>query len=79
MRSRHNRKDLTKTRKILMFIASRQVKTDLRSIGRYFGGRTHRTVIYAEQMLHQRYCKDEKFRNRIDKLESKLKPFQMLP
>jgi chromosomal replication initiator protein len=59
-------------RQVAMYIARRLTDMSLSEIGRFFGGRDHATVLYAERKIEGVLPKDEKLAEAVEELTSEL-------
>ena len=57
-------------RHIAMAIIADQLKWSSSKIGRYMGGRDHRTVFWGKKNVSNRYDTDEKYRERFARIVS---------
>ena len=64
---------VVQARQISMYLAKSHTKTSLKSIGAFFGGRDHSTVIYACQTVEDLIDTDKKFKAYVHDIQKKLK------
>lgn len=73
LKSKSRKRELVQARQISMYLAKNHTKASLKSIGQYFGGRDHSTVIYACQTVDDLMETDKKFRGYVGDIQKKLK------
>lgn len=73
LKSKSRKRELVQARQISMYLAKSHTKSSLKSIGQYFGGRDHSTVIYACQTVDDLIETDKKFRSYVSDIQKKLK------
>jgi chromosomal replication initiator protein len=56
-----------------MYLSKGMTKSSLKTIGAFFGGRDHSTVIYACQTVEDLIQTDKTFRAYVNDIEKKLK------
>lgn len=66
------RKEFVTPRQIAMFLARKEMNTSLPTIGEFFGGRDHTTVLHAVEKLEREIEKDSAFKQQLDLLVEKL-------
>ncbi|MCD6440799.1 MAG: chromosomal replication initiator protein DnaA [Candidatus Marinimicrobia bacterium] len=65
-------KEIAEARMIAMFLAREHTDLSLKTIGLYFGGRDHSTVVHACKSVEERVGVDERFANRIEVFKNKI-------
>lgn len=73
VKSKTRKREIVQARQISMYLAKSLTKTSLKSIGQFFGGRDHSTVIYACQTVEDLIDTDKKFKNYMQDIQKKLK------
>jgi len=73
VKSKTRKREIVQARQISMYLAKSHTKTSLKSIGQFFGGRDHSTVIYACQTVEDLIDTDKKFKNYVQDIQKKLK------
>ncbi|KAA8474651.1 chromosomal replication initiator protein DnaA [Arcticibacter tournemirensis] len=73
VKSKTRKREIVQARQISMYLAKSLTKTSLKSIGQFFGGRDHSTVIYACQTVEDLIDTDKKFKNYVQDIQKKLK------
>jgi chromosomal replication initiator protein len=73
LKSQTRKREIVQARQISMYLAKNHTKSSLKSIGMYFGGRDHSTVIYACQTVEDLIDTDKKFRAYVADIQKKLK------
>jgi chromosomal replication initiator protein len=73
VKSKTRKREIVQARQISMYLAKNHTKTSLKSIGAYFGGRDHSTVIYACQTVEDLIDTDKKFKAYVQDIQKKLK------
>ncbi len=73
VKSKTRKREIVQTRQISMYLAKMHTKTSLKSIGAFFGGRDHSTVIYACQTVDDLIDTDKKFKGYVADIQKKLK------
>ncbi|GAA4801475.1 chromosomal replication initiator protein DnaA [Olivibacter ginsenosidimutans] len=73
VKSKTRKREIVQARQISMYLAKNHTKTSLKSIGAYFGGRDHSTVIYACQTVEDLIDTDKKFKSYVQDIQKKLK------
>lgn len=73
VKSKTRKREIVQARQISMYLAKNHTKTSLKSIGSFFGGRDHSTVIYACQTVVDLIETDKKFRSYVQDIQKKLK------
>ncbi len=66
--------EVAEARMIAMYLAREHTNLSLKSIGLYFGGRDHSTVVHACKWVEGRLQEDAKFAERINALRRNLNP-----
>jgi len=73
VKSKTRKREIVQARQISMYLAKLHTKTSLKSIGAFFGGRDHSTVIYACQTVDDLIDTDKKFKGYVADIQKKLK------
>ena len=73
VKSKTRKREIVQARQISMYLAKSHTKTSLKSIGAFFGGRDHSTVIYACQTVEDLIETDKKFKAYVNDIQKKLK------
>ncbi len=73
VKSKTRKREIVQARQISMYLAKSHTKTSLKSIGAFFGGRDHSTVIYACQTVEDLIDTDKKFKAYVADIQKKLK------
>lgn len=73
VKSKTRKREIVQARQISMYLAKSHTKTSLKSIGVFFGGRDHSTVIYACQTVEDLIETDKKFKAYVSDIQKKLK------
>ena len=70
--SRRRTKEVTVPRQIAMYLIRELLDLPLSTVGDYFGGRDHSTVIHSVNKVEEEMAADDAFRHRVDKLRAEL-------
>ena len=73
VKSKTRKREIVQARQISMYLAKSHTKTSLKSIGEFFGGRDHSTVIYACQTVEDLIDTDKKFKAYVNDIQKKLR------
>ena len=73
VKSKTRKREIVQARQISMYLSKLHTKTSLKSIGAFFGGRDHSTVIYACQTVDDLIDTDKKFKGYVADIQKKLK------
>ncbi len=73
VKSKTRKREIVQARQISMYLSKAHTKTSLKSIGAFFGGRDHSTVIYACQTVEDLIDTDKKFKAYVQDIQKKLK------
>ena len=73
VKSKTRKREIVQARQISMYLAKNHTKTSLKSIGAFFGGRDHSTVIYACQTVVDLIETDKNFKAYVQDIQRKLK------
>ena len=73
VKSKTRKREIVQARQISMYLAKSYTKTSLKSIGAFFGGRDHSTVIYACQTVVDLIETDKKFKSYVQDIQKKIK------
>lgn len=66
------RKEYVKPRQIAMFLSRRELQSSFPTIGDFFGGRDHTTVMHAVEKIEQQILQQESFKQEVDLILDKL-------
>lgn len=72
LRDKTRKKEIVLTRQLAMYLTKRLTKQSLKSIGLYFGGRDHSTVIHACETIEQAYVTDKHIKDLCDTLRTQI-------
>jgi chromosomal replication initiator protein len=73
LKSKSRKKELVNARQIAMYFAKKYTNHSLKSIGYYFGGRDHSTVIHALQSVSNMLDTEPHFKLSFKDLQRKIK------
>lgn len=73
VKSPTRKREIVQARQISMYLAKSHTKSSLKTIGQFFGGRDHSTVIYACQTVEDLIDTDKKFKGYVADIQKKLK------
>ncbi|MOA07143.1 Chromosomal replication initiator protein DnaA [compost metagenome] len=73
VKSKTRKREIVQARQISMYLAKNHTKASLKTIGQFYGGRDHSTVIYACQTVEDLIDTDKKFKNWVQDIQKKLK------
>jgi len=73
VKSQTRKREIVQADQISMYLSKSHTKTSLKSIGAFFGGRDHSTVIYACQTVEDLIDTDKKFKGYVADIQKKLK------
>ncbi len=73
LKGKTRKKEIVIARQIAMYLAKEYTTHSLKSIGYYFGGRDHSTVIHAIQAVNDMIDTDSRVKNNIHDIKKKLK------
>lgn len=73
VKSATRKREIVQARQISMYLAKSHTKSSLKTIGQFFGGRDHSTVIYACQTVEDLIDTDKKFKGYVADIQKKLK------
>jgi len=73
VKSPTRKREVVQARQISMYLSKNLTKSSLKSIGAFYGGRDHSTVIYACQTVQDLIETDKKFRGYVTDIQKKLK------
>ncbi|MBD3409696.1 MAG: chromosomal replication initiator protein DnaA, partial [Ignavibacteriales bacterium] len=71
-RSKSRKKAIVEARRGAMYFARMFSNGSMKSIGKYFGGRDHSTVVHALKAVDAAVDNDERFRRTIDEIKKKI-------
>jgi chromosomal replication initiator protein len=73
VKSKTRKREIVQARQISMFFAKDLTKSSLKTIGMFFGGRDHSTVIHACQTVNDLMETDKQFKNDVVEIGKKIK------
>lgn len=73
LRSKSRKRELVSARQVAMYFSKKYTNHSLKSIGHYFGGRDHSTVIHALQVVNDMFDTEPRFRMLFKELQRKIK------
>jgi len=73
VKSSTRKREIVQARQISMYLSKSHTKSSLKTIGQFFGGRDHSTVIYACQTVEDLIDTDKKFKTYVADIQKKLK------
>ena len=73
MKAKTRKREVVQARQLSMFLAKHHTKNSLKSIGQFFGGRDHSTVIHSCQAIQNLMDTDKKFKKSVEDIEKKIK------
>jgi len=73
VKSQTRKREIVQARQISMYLSKSHTKSSLKTIGAFFGGRDHSTVIYACQTVEDLIDTDKKFKGYVHDIQKKLK------
>src|SRR3546814_6221013 len=71
VKSKTRKREIVQARQISMYLAKSHTKASLKSIGQFFGGRDHSTVIYACQTVDDLIDTDKKFKSWVQDIQKR--------
>lgn len=72
VKSLTRKREIVQARQISMFLTKNHTKSSFKTIGTFFGGRDHSTVIYGCQTVEDLMATDKKFRTYVKDIKLKL-------
>ena len=72
LRAKTRKQEIVHARQIAMYLAKKHTDSSLKTIGLFFGGRDHSTVIHAIQAVEHDLAQNPVLLNRIKQIEKKL-------
>lgn len=72
LRARTRKKEIVVPRQITMYLCKHLTDSSLKTIGLYFGGRDHTTVIHAQQTIEEKIQKIPQLKRDVDTILSRL-------
>jgi chromosomal replication initiator protein len=72
LRDKTRKKEVVLARQLAMFFSKELTQSSLKSIGLYFGGRDHSTVIHACNSIEQLQLEDSSVKNLVENLRSQI-------
>ena len=73
LKAKTRKREVVQARQLSMFLAKNHTKNSLKSIGQFFGGRDHSTVIHSCQAVQNLIDTDIQFKKSVDDIEKKIK------
>jgi len=73
VKSKIRKREIVQARQISMYLAKSYTNSSLKSIGHFFGGRDHSTVIYACRTVEDLIETDKQFKAYMQDILKKLK------
>lgn len=73
VKSPTRKREIVQARQISMYLSKNLTKSSLKSIGAFYGGRDHSTVIYACQTVEDLIDTDKKFKGYVNDIQKKIK------
>ena len=73
VKSPTRKREIVQARQISMYLSKNLTKSSLKSIGAFYGGRDHSTVIYACQTVEDLIDTDKKFKGYVTDIQKKIK------
>jgi chromosomal replication initiator protein len=78
LKSKSRKREIVTARQVAMYLAKQYTNHSLKSIGQYFGGRDHSTVIHALQVVNDLLDTNPPFRTAFKDLQQKIN-FKNMP
>lgn len=72
VKSPTRKREVVQARQISMYLSKSLTRSSLKSIGAFYGGRDHSTVIYACQTVEDLIVSDKKFKGYVEDIQKKL-------
>lgn len=72
LREKNRKKEIALARQISMYLSKKLTNSSLKTIGLYFGGRDHSTVIHAIAAIENKINEDIKFSEMIESIKNKI-------
>jgi chromosomal replication initiator protein len=73
LKAKTRKREIVQARQISMYFAKKLTKNSLKTIGEYFGGRDHSTVIHSCQTVEDLMETDRKFKGFVEDIQKKIK------
>ena len=73
LKAKTRKREVVQARQLSMFLAKHHTKNSLKSIGQFFGGRDHSTVIHSCKAIQNLMDTDKKFKKSVEDIEKKIK------
>lgn len=73
LRQKTRVREVVQARQVIMHLAKLFTNLTLKSVGEYFGGRDHTTVIHSTQTVQDLMDSDKAFREQVQALTEKIK------
>jgi chromosomal replication initiator protein len=72
IREKNRRKEIVIARQVAMYLSKQMTKSSLKTIGLYFGGRDHSTVIHAQNNIDTLLTNDFKMKETVDSIKNRI-------
>ncbi|MCS7073448.1 MAG: chromosomal replication initiator protein DnaA, partial [Bacteroidia bacterium] len=72
LKDKTRKREIVQARQIAMYFAKNMTKASLKTIGAYFGGRDHSTVIHAITTVEDLSSIDKEYRGQVDDIRKRL-------
>ena len=73
LKSKSRKREIVQARQISMYFAKKMTKNSLKTIGEFFGGRDHSTVIHSCQTVEDLMETDRSFRGYVEEINKQIK------
>ena len=73
LKDKTRKREVVQARQVAMYFSKELTNTSLKTIGSYFGGRDHSTVIHAVQTVNDLVDTQKNFRTQVEDIRKKLK------
>lgn len=73
LKAKTRKREVVQARQISMYFAKKLTKNSLKTIGEYFGGRDHSTVIHSCQTVEDLMETDRRFKGYVEEIQKKIK------
>lgn len=73
LKSKSRKREIVQARQISMYFAKKMTKNSLKTIGEFFGGRDHSTVIHSCQTVEDLMETDRSFRTYVEEINKRIK------
>jgi len=72
LKEKTRKRQIVQARQLSMYLAKNLTKNSLKTIGNYFGGRDHSTVIHSCQAIQNLMDTDGKFKDNVEEIQKKI-------